>query len=170
MNRLSRIAGITALLLASLGPDSVEAKEAVFRASLTGADEVPAVETQARGHTMLFLKEDATELKFRIIVSNIENVTSAAIHMGATGETGPAVTMLYGPSAPGGGRKNGVLAEGTITAASLVGPLQGRPLADLISEIRNGKIYVNVATDDGAGEPNSRSGDFPNGEIRGQIR
>jgi hypothetical protein len=170
MNRLSRFASIAALLLASLGPNSVQAKEAVFRASLTGADEVPAVETQARGHTMLFLKEDATELKFRVIVSNIENVSTAAIYMGATGANGPAVAMLYGPSSPGGGKKNGVLTEGAITAANLIGPLQGRPLADLISEIRNGNIYVNVQTDDGAGEANTRPGDFPNGEIRGQIR
>ena len=170
MQRLSRIAGIAVLLLSSLGPGSVEAKQAHYKASLTGAEEVPAVATQARGQAMLFLNADATELKFRIIVSNIENVTTAAIYMGATGATGPAVATLFGPASPGGGKQNGVLVEGTITGASLIGPLQGRPLADLVTEILNGNAYVNVHTDDGVGEPNTRTGDFPNGEIRGQIR
>jgi hypothetical protein len=32
-----------------------------------------------------------------------------------------------------------------------------------------GNTYVNVHTDDGGGAPNTRSGDFPDGEIRGQI-
>ena len=170
MQRLSRIAGIAVLLLSSFGPGSVEAKQTNYRASLTGTEEVPAVATQARGHVMLFLNSDATELKFRLNVSSIENVTTAAIYMGAPGATGPAVATLFGPAAPGGGKQNGVLAEGTITAASLIGPLQGRPLADLISEIQNGNLYVNVLTDDGVGEPNTRTGDFSNGEIRGQIR
>lgn len=170
MQRLSRIAGIAVLLLSSLGPGSVEAKPSHYRTSLTGTEEVPAVQTQARGQAMLFLNADGTELKFRIIVSNIENVTTAAIYMGATGATGPAVATLFGPAAPGGGKKNGVLAEGTITASSLTGPLQGRPLTDLVTEIQNGNVYVNVLTDDGVGEPNTRTGDFPNGEIRGQLR
>ena len=170
MQRLSRIAGIAVLLLTSFGPNAIAANQTHFRAALSGSEEVPAVATQARGQAMLFLNEGATELKFRLIVSNIENVTTAAIYLGATGATGPAVATLYGPVTPGGGKKNGVLVEGTITAAMLTGPLQGRPLADLANEIRNGNIYVNVHTDDGVGEPNSRSGDFPGGEVRGQLR
>ena len=170
MRRLSRVAGVAVLLLSSFGPGRAEAKETHYRASLTGAEEVPAVVTKARGHAMLFLNSEATELKFRLIVSNIENVTTAAIYVGAPGTTGPAVATLFGPAEPGGGKKNGVLAEGTITAASLIGPLQGRPLTDLVSEIQDGTLYVNVLTDDGLGEPNTREGDFQNGEIRGQFR
>ena len=77
--------------------------------------------------------------------------------------------MLYGPAAPGGGPKNGVLATGTITTANLTGDFAGHPLADLIMAMDAGNTYVNVHTDDGTGTPNTRSGDFPEGEIRGQI-
>jgi hypothetical protein len=39
----------------------------------------------------------------------------------------------------------------------------------LLSAIRTGGAYVNVHTDDGALPPNTGPGDFPGGEIRGQI-
>jgi len=39
----------------------------------------------------------------------------------------------------------------------------------LLDAIRGGFTYVNVHTNDGMGLPNSGPGDFPGGEIRGQI-
>ena len=63
-----------------------------------------------------------------------------------------------------------MLATGTITAADLVGPLAGQPLSALIEEMPAGNTYVNVHTDDGVAPPNTGPGDFPGGEIRGQIR
>jgi hypothetical protein len=54
---------------------------------------------------------------------------------------------------------NGTLAEGTFTAANLVGPLAGATLADLLAEMEAGNSYVNVHTLA-----------FPPGEIRGQVR
>jgi hypothetical protein len=53
---------------------------------------------------------------------------------------------------------NGVLAEGTITAADLVGPLSGKSLSDLMTDVMAGETYVNVHTTQN-----------PAGEIRGQI-
>ncbi|MGH7455091.1 MAG: CHRD domain-containing protein, partial [bacterium] len=82
----------------------------------------------------------------------------------------PVVAFLFGSVAPGGGRTDGVLAQGTITAANLVGPLAGHPLSDLISAMRAGNTYVNVHTNDGVGLPDTGPGDFPGGEVRGQIR
>ena len=64
---------------------------------------------------------------------------------------------------------DGVLAEGTITAADLVGPLAGHPLSDLIDAIQAGNAYVNVHTNDGVAPTNTGPGDFPGGEIRGQL-
>jgi hypothetical protein len=83
---------------------------------------------------------------------------------------GPVVAFLAGPFAPAGGRVEGVLAEGTITSANLVGPLEGMSLSVLIAAMRDGGTYVNVHTDDGVAPPNTGPGDFPGGEIRGQIR
>jgi hypothetical protein len=62
-----------------------------------------------------------------------------------------------------------VLAEGTFTAANLVGPLAGHPLSDLLAAIQSGNAYVNVHTNDGQGAANTGPGDFPGGEIRGQL-
>ena len=80
------------------------------------------------------------------------------------------VAFLAGEFPPGGGRSSGVLARGTITAANLRGPLAGQPLSALIAQMRAGNTYVNVHTNDGVAPPDTGPGDFPGGEIRGQIR
>ena len=79
------------------------------------------------------------------------------------------MAFLYGPVAAGGGRTDGVLSKPTVTAANLIGPLTGQPLSALISEIEAGNAYVNVHTDDGVAPTNTGPGDFPGGEIRGQL-
>jgi hypothetical protein len=102
-------------------------------------------------------------------VARIRNVVQAHIHLGARGANGPVVAFLYGLVPPAGGPKNGVLALGELTDASLVGPLAGMTIADLLAQIRAGNAYVNVHTDDGVAPTNTGPGDFPGGEIRGQI-
>ena len=101
-------------------------------------------------------------LHYTLIASNIENVLQSHIHLAPAGVNGPVVVWLY-PSSPPAvlipGRFSGVLAEGTITADDLVGPLAGQPLSSLIDEITAGNAYVNVHTSQ-----------YPGGEIRGQIR
>jgi hypothetical protein len=62
-----------------------------------------------------------------------------------------------------------VLAEGTFAAADLVGPLSGHALSDLIAAVEAGDAYVNVHTNDGQDGINTGPGDFPGGEIRGQL-
>jgi hypothetical protein len=137
---------------------------------LTGDAEVPPRETRARGTTILRLSDDGTELYYKLIVANIENVRQAHIHVGAADENGPVVAFLYGAVPAGAGRFSGVLAEGVITADDLVGPLAGEPLSELVAEMLAGNTYVNVHTDDGEPPANTGPGDFPGGEIRGQIR
>ena len=120
---------------------------------------------------MIFqLSPDELELSYRLIATNIDNVVASHIHHGVVGSAGPAVVFLYGNAAPGGGRHNGVLATGTITAANLIGPLAGQPLSALISLIESGDAYVNVHTNDGVAPINTGPGDFPAGEIRGQLQ
>jgi len=80
------------------------------------------------------------------------------------------VVFLYGNVPPGGGSVNGVLAEGTITAANFVGPLAGQPMSVLLAAMQAGNTYTNVHTNDGIAPTNTGPGDFPGGEIRGQIR
>lgn len=130
----------------------------IFHAILEGDEEVPPVDSDAKGAAIFRTNNDETELNYRLIVANIEDVTAAHIHLAPRGENGDIVAFLFDPEEPTEGRTNGVLAEGTITSADLVGPLEGSTLSELIDEMEAGNTYVNVHTVD-----------HPSGEIRGQI-
>jgi hypothetical protein len=140
-----------------------------FVTPLSGDEEVPTRSTLARGAAVFQLSPDGSELSYRLIASNIENVIASHIHIGPLGENGPVVAFLFGPVAPGGGRTDGVLATGTITASNLTGPLAGQPMSALVDALESGNAYVNVHTNDGVDPTNTGPGDFPGGEIRGQI-
>jgi hypothetical protein len=141
---------------------------------LKGAFEVPVRDTNAQGEAIFQLSDDGTALDYKLIASNIDNAFMAHIHMAPAGVNGPIVVWLYPSTAPvpgplGSGRHDGVLAEGTITAADFVGPLAGRPMSDLLAAIEGGNAYVNVHTNDGVDGINTGPGDFPGGEIRGNL-
>lgn len=141
-----------------------------FTAHLDGGNEVPERNTLATGQATFQTNEDDSAITYRLIVSNIENVVASHIHLGMPGVNGPVVAFLAGPFPPAGGRVDGVLAEGTITVANLVGPLAGMSLTVLTEAMRNGGTYVNVHTNNGVAPANEGPGDFPGGEVRGQIR
>ncbi len=134
-----------------------------YRAHLNGGNEVPNPnDSRAQGQAIFKFSKNGDELEYKLIVANIENVTMAHIHLAsAPGGTGGIVLWLY-PSAPPAqlipGRFDGVLAEGTVTAANLVGALAGMTLDDLRAAFDAGLAYVNVHTSQ-----------FPAGEIRGDI-
>jgi hypothetical protein len=134
-----------------------------FVAPLSGAEEVPPVDTRARGVAVFQLSADGTQLSYRLIASNIGNVTQAHIHCCAPAGANAGVVVWLYPSGPPAmlipGRHDGVLATGTITGADLVGDMAGQTLDDLIEQIVAGNAYVNVHTLQ-----------FPPGEIRGQMR
>ena len=141
-----------------------------FAAPLSGAAERPdPVDTNATGVGIFHLNKDGTELSYKLIVANIENVLQAHIHCGSADVAGPVVVFLY-PSGPPPvlipGRTDGILAEGTITAGDVI-PRPDSPACpggvadfdDLLAKMRSGDAYVNVHTLQ-----------FPGGEIRGQIK
>lgn len=143
-----------------------------FVAPLSASEETTPSDSQARGVAIFQLSADGTELSYRLIASNIENVHMAHIHLGPAGDDGPVVVWLYpstspGPGQPDSGRHDGVLATGTITSANLVGPLAGGDLADLLAAIEAGNAYVNVHTMSTVLPPGP--GNLPAGEIRGQL-
>lgn len=130
--------------------------------------------SNAVGNAIFQLSADGTALSYKLIVANIENVFMAHIHRAAAGVNGGIVVWLYPSTAPtqgplAGGRIQGVIAEGTITAANLVGSLAGQPLSALIELLENGGAYVNAHTNDDVAPTNTGPGDYPGGEIRGQV-
>ena len=161
--------GLAGLLLALAIVGLATASNQHFVATLSGDQEVPARDTQATGVAKFKLREDGTALLFKVNVANIENVFAAHIHCGAVGVNGPVgVTLFMG--APAGGRFDGALAEGTITAPDAGNACGWTDLASILAALASGNTYVNVHTNDGVAPPNTGPGDFPGGEIRGQVR
>jgi hypothetical protein len=130
----------------------------IFHAILEGEEEVPPVDSDAKGAAVFRTSNDGTELNYKLVVANIEDVTAAHIHLAPRGENGDIVAFLFNPETPTDGREFEILAEGTITSEDLVGPLEGSTLSELIDEMEAGNTYVNVHTVE-----------HPSGEIRGQI-
>ena len=135
-----------------------------------GALEVPARDTNAQAQAIFNLSKDATELEYKLTASNIENVVQAHIHAGVPGVNGGIGVFLYGLVPAGGGRTDGVLSQGTITAGDFIGPFAGMSVAQVAALMDAGQAYVNVHTNDGVGAVNTGPGDFPGGEVRGDIR
>jgi hypothetical protein len=158
---------------------AVAANDSNFGTHLKGRYEIPLRATDAQGQAMFRVADDGQSIDYKLIASNIDNAFMAHIHMTATGidplaNNGgivvwlfPSTAVVQGPK--GTGRHDGVLAEGTITAANLVGALADHPLSDLLAAIADGRTYVNVHTDDDVAPANTGPGDFPGGEIRGQL-
>ena len=163
------VAGLVAVGLAVAGANNNWSQHA------NGSMEVPARDTQGQAQLILHLAPDGESLRYKLIASNIENVFMAHIHMEAPGVNGPIVVWLYPSTAPvaltppTGQIDPGPIAAGTITAANLTGPLAGHPLEDLVSALDNNRAYVNLHTNDGVAPTNTGPGDFPGGEIRGDI-
>ena len=161
-------------LFATVGTAAAEGPEnRNFRAHLNG--DGAGVDTLAQGQAIFQFSKDGTELDYKLIVANIENVWMAHIHLAQVpGGDGPPVVWLFPDAPPPPSESvpefNGVLAEGTVDASDLVG-LPGGPetLDDLRMKMEAGLTYVNVHTNDFEDPANSGPGDFRSGEIRGDI-
>jgi hypothetical protein len=140
-----------------------------FLALLSGAEEVPARDTQARGTAIFQLSPDGAEMRYRLIVANIDNVVAAHIHCGDFGINGPVGVNLFVGGIPGSGAFNGVLAVGVITSPNPGNGCGWATVQDVVDAIVGGGAYVNVHTNDGLDPTNTGPGDFPGGEIRGQV-
>ncbi len=158
---MRRIAGGMFLLLELSSVSCNDATEgfAVFRADLSGANEVPAVASAAGGSCGFQLEGGL--MRYSVEVHGITGVVGSHIHVGAVGANGPIRVVLY--PFPGGpnfsstvtGDVSGVLMEGSFDAADLT----GITFEGLVSAMRSGQAYCNVHTAVNRG-----------GEIRGQIR
>jgi hypothetical protein len=133
-----------------------------FQATLTGAEEVPALSSAASGEAEFELNAQETTLRFTIQVEDITNAFMGHIHQGPKGANGEVIVWLF-PRAANlvGPRFNGEFGfSGTVTAADLVGkrPEAPKTIKALAALLRSGGAYANVHTNL-----------HPGGEIRGQI-
>lgn len=161
---------LLAVLVAGAGSGTAVAEQLKFRADLSGANEVPPRPTEGDGKFKAWLVEDGAALQYTLELKDLSNTVAAHIHIGDPTVNGPVVAFLYGAVPAGGGFEHKIKVSGVITADDLVGPLAGMPLSALIDQMVAGNTYVNAHTNDGDDTPNEGPGDFPGGEIRGQVR
>ena len=141
----------------------------LFRATLTGAAEVPTPRiTPATGVANFSLLNDV--LTWTIDLTNITNVTAAHIHIGAATVSGGVIL----PLTPGTSGVNNTRITGSVSRTTFIAPgspNQAVTFDGLLAMMRDGTSYVNVHTNLTTNDPtnNSGPGDFPAGEIRGQI-
>lgn len=146
---------ITFISLTNTSSALAQLNQQTFTTQMSGGEEVPSVSTTATGTAEFNLGSGGID--YQASVTGISNVTSVSIHSGNVGENGPVIVTLYSPKTSAD-LSNDVHADGTITAADLEGPMQGKEISDLVSAMSSGVTYVNVHT-----QAN------PDGEIRGQI-
>jgi len=138
--------------------------DVVFTASLRGAHEVPAANSDGSGTFRAIIFKDGT-ITFTETFNNLTGSPLVShIHFGEIHVAGGVMIFLCGgggqPACPAG--SSGTINNGTITAANVVGPAgQGITAGDLASALR--------AIRQGAGYVNIHTTKFPGGEIRGQV-
>jgi Cu/Zn superoxide dismutase len=135
------VTALAALVLAA--PASAKVKR--LETSMTGAQETPAADPDARGTAKLRLDRAKKRVCFTIRVNDaVNDVVAAHIHKGGKGVAGSIVVDLITAAAPGpkftGCTKN--------VARSVIRAILRHPR----------RYYVNV-----------HSMDFPGGEVRGQL-
>lgn len=116
----------------------------LFAARLNGAQEVPAVNTNAVGVATFFLNNSRDTLCIKATFNGLSGaVTSSHIHEALAGSNGGVVIDLTN-------NINGNMLSATLTGAALT--------PEVIAKMLSGAYYLNVHT-----------AANPNGEIRGQI-
>lgn len=170
--RIILTTAILALLVILFAPTALaKPPERNYVAHLSGKEWISMVNpeatygpimTGAQGQAIFQFSQDGSEIYYKLIVANIEDVIMAHIHIDdGVVPNGPIVVWLYPRTPPPQlipGRTQGILAEGTITSTDLTGPLAGMTLTQLMDDMMSGLAYVVVHTSQN-----------PAGEIRGWV-
>jgi hypothetical protein len=157
------ISAIAALTVGVLTAPAAYSQTERFSARLSGAEEVPPINTVGTGDFEMTIQQGA--VNFSLSYSNLSSPLSVAhLHFAPSKVAGGVMIFLCG----GGGQPacpattEGTI-TGTITAANVTGPVaQGIAPGDLdsaLEAVRGGLAYANMHTTNFAG-----------GEVRGQVR
>ena len=154
---------IAALTASVLVAPAVHSQTERFSASLSGANEVPPINSAGTGNFEMTIQPGA--ITFSLDFSDLSSTLSVAhLHFAPSKVAGGVMIFLCGggnqPACPAA--TSGTI-TGTITAANVTGPGgQGIAAGDLdsaLAALREDLSYANMHTTI-----------FPGGEIRGQVR
>jgi hypothetical protein len=130
-----------------------------FVAPMTGLQEVPPTASSGSGFAQIGFLPGEVGLQAFVSVQGLRAVTRTHIHLGLPGQNGPIVLPFFENPQGVDASVPTILVNQIFTATDLTGPLAGRTLSSLLTEILRGNAYVNVHT---------RA--HPDGEIRGQLQ
>lgn len=141
----------------------------VWRAVLTGTDEVPSTASGASGELNMVLWGDAQGINYTLNFSGLSSsIQQAHIHFAQAAVNGPIIIWLCGttalpgpagtPTCPQSGSVSGTITPQNVLASPATQQLSAGDLARVIRLLRNGSGYANIHT-----------ANSPGGEIRGQI-
>jgi CHRD domain-containing protein len=148
----------TGLVFAFLGANSVAGAEELFKARLSGDNEVPPVVSDTAGRFEILVDKAATSGQYTLRVDSGVRVTQSHFHCGPAGVNGPVIVFLAGPRPEGWDVDGKWVSNATITDANVVNTACGATLAAIFEQARNGNVYVNV-----------HSVAHPGGVARGQL-
>jgi len=149
----------TALVVAILGASSIADAQEVFRARLSGDNQVPVVATNSGGRFQIVVNNGATAGEYTLRVDSGVRITQAHFHCGAAGVNGPVIVFLAGFHAAGWDVDGQWVSNATITDANVVNTACGATLAEIFQQARTGNVYVNV-----------HSVAHPGGVVRSQLQ
>ncbi len=173
MKTLKNYAGmLPAIFILAAGVTAARAQDSddpFLRADLISFNQVPSVLTHSAGRFTAHLNSDQT-ISFSLSYANMSSpVTQAHIHFGASATNGGVMVFLCGgskPACPASGTINGTITAADVSTlpatngdSVILQGIQPGDFAALLTAIGSGDTYVNVHT-----------ANFPNGEIRGQVR
>ncbi len=130
----------------------------LFKATLTGDQEVPPVTTDTTGKALFRLNKAETEIEIQLHVNDGVRITQSHIHCAPAGVNGPVVVFLAGLHAAGLDVDGKWVSNATIKDTSIVNTACGATVSALAAQMRNGNTYANV-----------HSVAHPGGVVRGQI-
>lgn len=148
----------TIAVIAALAVSGIASANELFKAVLTGDEEVPPVATATSGKAFILVNKAETQAEFHLHVSDGVRITQAHIHCAPSGVNGPVVVFLAGLHAAGLNIDGKWVSNATIIDSSIVNTACGTTVSQLAQSMRDGNTYVNV-----------HSVEHPGGEVRGQV-
>lgn len=167
MKRLLALLTVVAMLAVFVvaGNNAGATDRSIFLVRLSGAQEVPAVATDAGGFALFRVNDSTETIRYTIWGDDIFGVTEAHLHAGDFGMNGGVAAFLFNFNGDGVDPGSGLgtisgefYASGTVTFGDVAKFGAFSDVGELIDAVRSADIYVNVHT---VGNPG--------GEIRGQI-
>lgn len=144
------------MVIGANGLIDVNGQKEKYRAKLLGKNEVPKVNSTAKGSASFKSKKEI--LTWKINVTGLSNTTGAQLYLGNKSSKGDIIVDLM-KSGNQSKTPPGFLMNGKISAADLKGPMQGKTVMDLKSAMNNSQTYVNILTSA-----------HPDGEVRGPVK